>query len=95
MWPRGHHADGDVVSLGLRLPHPFIAGASPFGHHLDTVKRFEDARAAAVVLHSFFEEQITTAHDGRTRHMDPLDRSFADTLAEFPGRDDYPLGPDE
>jgi dihydroorotate dehydrogenase (fumarate) len=81
--------------LGFRLPHPFIAGASPFGHHLDTVKRLEDSGAAAVVLHSLFEEQITAAQDGRIRHMDTLDRSFAETLADFPGSDDYPLGPDE
>lgn len=45
--------------LGFRLPHPFIAGASPFGHRLDTVRRLEDAGCAAVVLHSLFEEQIT------------------------------------
>jgi dihydroorotate dehydrogenase (fumarate) len=81
--------------LGFRLPHPFVAGASPFGHHLDTVKRLEDAGAAAVVLHSLFEEQITDAKDGRIRRMDPLDRSFAETLADFPGRDDYALSPDE
>ena len=45
--------------LGIRLPHPFVAGASPFGYHLDTIKRLEDAGCAAVVLHSLFEEQIT------------------------------------
>jgi hypothetical protein len=38
--------------LGLALEHPFIAGASPFGYHLDTVKHLEDAGCAAVVLHS-------------------------------------------
>jgi dihydroorotate dehydrogenase (fumarate) len=81
--------------LGFRLPHPFIAGASPFGHHLDTVKRLEDAGCAAIVLHSLFEEQITAAREGRVRHMDPLDHTFAATLAHFPARDDYALGPDE
>jgi dihydroorotate dehydrogenase (fumarate) len=80
--------------LGLRLAHPFIAGASPFGHHLDTVKRLEDAGWAAVVLHSLFEEQITAASDGFIRHMDPSDALFAEELAYFPHADDYPLGPD-
>jgi len=84
----------DTSYLGFRLPHPFVAGASPFGHRLDMLKRLEDAGAAAVVLHSLFEEQITAAHDGHIRHMDTLDRSFAETLADFPGREDYPLGPD-
>jgi dihydroorotate dehydrogenase (fumarate) len=81
--------------LGLELPHPFIAGASPFGYHLDTIKRLEDAGCAAVVLHSLFEEQVTWAARGKIRHRDPLDPQFAAGLADFPQSDDYPLGPDE
>jgi len=80
--------------LGFRLPHPFVAGASPFGHHLDTIKQLEDAGWAAVVLHSLFEEQITAAHDGRIRHMDPLDPTFTEKLAQFPASDNYALSPD-
>lgn len=81
--------------LGLRLPHPFIAGASPFGYHLDMVKRLEDEGCAAVVLHSLFEEQITMAGEGRVRHMGPFDPAFDEALADFPRSADYPLGPDE
>ncbi len=81
--------------LGLRLPHPFVAGASPFGYHLDSIKRLEDAGCAAVVLHSLFEEQITLATRGHIRHRDPLDKEFAAALADFPAASDYALGPDE
>lgn len=84
----------DTSYLGLRLPHPFIAGASPYGRHLDTVRRLEDAGCAAVVLHSLFEEQITAVREGRIRHMDPNDATFAGTLTAFPRADEYPLGPD-
>jgi dihydroorotate dehydrogenase (fumarate) len=80
--------------LGFRLPHPFIAGASPFGRHLDTVKRLEDAGAAAIVLHSLFEEQVTMLTDGRVHHMDAFDRDFEETLAQFPAADEYALSPD-
>jgi dihydroorotate dehydrogenase (fumarate) len=86
--------DTSTSYLGFRLPHPFIAGASPFGHRLDTVKRLEDAGCAAVVLHSLFEEQITADRSGRIRHMDPTDKAFAEELGYFPRDDDYPLGPD-
>src|SRR3990170_9158769 len=82
-------------SLGIRLPHPFMAGASPFGYHLDSIKRLEDAGCAAVVLHSLFEEQITLATSGHIRHRDPLDQEFAAALADFPAAADYPLGPQE
>ena len=86
--------DTSTSYLGMRLPHPFIAGASPFGRRLDSVKRLEDAGWAAVVLHSLFEEQITADHDGTIHHMDPTDPLFAEELSYFPHQEDYPLGPD-
>jgi dihydroorotate dehydrogenase (fumarate) len=44
--------------LGMTLPHPFIAGASPLTEDLGIVSRLEDAGAAAIVMHSLFEEDI-------------------------------------
>jgi dihydroorotate dehydrogenase (fumarate) len=44
--------------LGFRLPHPLMPGASPLSTDLDMVRRLEDSGAAAIVLHSLFEEQI-------------------------------------
>src|SRR6185436_13406355 len=82
--------------MGLRLRHPFMAGASPISAHLDGVRRLEDAGSAAIVLHSLFEEQITEAHTGRIhgmdRHEDPL---FAARLAPFPPTAQYPFMPAE
>jgi dihydroorotate dehydrogenase (fumarate) len=86
--------DTSTSYLGLRLPHPFIAGASPMGYRLDTIKRLEDAGAAAVVLHSLFEEQISLAAEGRVAHVDPLDARFANVVAEYPPPKDYTFGPD-
>jgi dihydroorotate dehydrogenase (fumarate) len=80
--------------LGMRLEHPFIAGASPFGYQVDTVKRLEDGGCAAVVLHSLFEEQITHAYIGRVADVDVHSPEFADVLEPFPKPEDYPLGPD-
>ena len=81
--------------LGMRLEHPFIAGASPYGYHVDTVKRLEDAGCAAVVLHSLFEEQITRAYDGRVAAIDVGGSDFADVVEAFPNPDEYPQGPDD
>ncbi len=44
--------------LGLHLPHPFLVGASPLVYEVETVQRLEEAGAAAVVMHSLFEEQV-------------------------------------
>jgi dihydroorotate dehydrogenase (fumarate) len=87
--------DITTTYVGCRLSNPFIVGASPLGWNLDTIKRLEDAGAAAIVLPSLFEEQITLAAHGTIRHMDPLDRQFAERLAPFPGGHEYPVGPDE
>lgn len=79
--------------LGLRLKHPFIAGASPMSAHLDTIRRLEDAGCAAIVMNSLFEEQITYAETGTIRHRDPLDAEFAPALSWFPSFTDYHLAP--
>src|SRR5262245_17037853 len=81
--------------LGLQLEHPFIAGASPLGYRVDTVRRLEDAGCAAVVLHSLFEEQITLENDGRVAGVSLHDHDFSDVFAEFPEPDEYPLEPDQ
>ena len=50
--------DLTTTYLGFDLPHPLMPGASPMADSLDTVRRLEDAGAAAIVMRSLFEEQI-------------------------------------
>lgn len=87
--------DLTTTYLGLTLAHPFLAGASPLSGSLDTVKRLEDGGAAAIVLPSLFEEQVTMAESGRIHQMDPFDAEFADALSSFPVAQRYAEGPDE
>lgn len=44
--------------MGIPLSSPVILGASELSSHPDTLKRAEDAGAAAVVYKSLFEEQV-------------------------------------
>jgi dihydroorotate dehydrogenase (fumarate) len=81
--------------MGLHLAHPFVVAASPLGRELDTVKRLEDAGAAAVVLPSMFEEQVTMAAEGRIRHHYVFEPRSAVTLQHFPLSEDYAFTPDE
>ncbi|MCC7415532.1 MAG: dihydroorotate dehydrogenase-like protein [Acidobacteria bacterium] len=80
--------------LGLQLANPFVAGASPLGDNLDTIRRLEDAGCAAIVLHSLFEEQISESESGRVHRMDRLDSGFASVLAHFPEPDAYVFNPE-
>ena len=84
----------DTTYLGLALPHPFICGASPLVDDLDNVRRLEDAGAAAIVMNSLFEEQIT--HDAMSAWFaDELpDEPPPEALAFFPESSALGRGPD-
>ena len=47
--------------LGLSLPHPIAAGASPLSATADGIRRLEDAGAAAIVAAPVFEEEVRAA----------------------------------
>ena len=81
--------------MGLQLSHPFMAGASPFGYYLDSVRQLEEGGCAALVLHSLFEEQLTQMTTGRIRQMDVEAPEFAEAISQFPNLADYPLHPYE
>ena len=51
--------------LGLKLTNPLVAAASPLSKNLDSARLLEDAGAAALVMHSLFEEKI----DAEQQHM--------------------------
>lgn len=80
--------------LGLPLKNPVMPGASPLVDQLDTVRRLEDAGAAAVVMHSLFEEQITNDQLAEFAHTENPAESFSEATSYFPSLEDYALGPD-
>ena len=80
--------------LGLTLQNPLVASASPLSEDLDNIRRLEDAGAAAVVLHSLFEEQITLESHHLDQYLSHGAESFAESLTYFPDMTDYNLGPD-
>ena len=79
--------------LGMTLPHPLVAGASPLADDLDGVKRLEDAGAAAIVLRSLFEEQIAREQMAEYINLDFPGESFAEALSYFPSPHAFALGP--
>lgn len=85
--------DLSTTYLGLTLPHPIMPGASPLVDHLDLVKRLEDAGAAAITMHSLYEEQITREQHGMVYQMELLDHGHAEALSYFPRAEEYRLGP--
>ena len=80
--------------LGLNLPSPLVVSASPLGESLDGLRRLEDAGAAAVVLHSLFEEQILRDSAALDRALSQGADSHPEALSYFPDLRSYNLGPD-
>lgn len=81
--------------LGLRLKNPLMPGASPLVDNVDTVKKLEDAGAAAIVMHSLFEEQITGEQLNSIYNMEVYADSVAEAMSYFPGSREFAFGPDE
>lgn len=83
--------------LGLELSHPLMPGASPLSADRDSVRRLEDAGAAAIVLPSLFEEQLDNEESGSARYLDTHENSTAEATTFAPSltRDVFRLGPEE
>jgi dihydroorotate dehydrogenase (fumarate) len=81
--------------LGLDLKNPIIPSASPLSKNVDIIKRMEDTGAAAVVLHSLFEEQIKNEQLELQNYWDIHSEKFQEATSFYPDYIDYKLGPDE
>jgi dihydroorotate dehydrogenase (fumarate) len=81
--------------LGLHLNNPIVPSASPMSRSLDSMKRMEDAGAAAIVMYSLFEEQIAHEAAELNHYLSYGTESFAESLTYFPEAQEYNLGPDE
>jgi dihydroorotate dehydrogenase (fumarate) len=81
--------------LGLELEHPLMLGASPLSENLDAVRSAEDAGAAAIVMRSLFEEQVTLREmaRGATDRISP--QAFAEAQYYLSPVSEIRQGPDE
>jgi dihydroorotate dehydrogenase (fumarate) len=77
----------------LGLKNPLVISACPLSEKLDSLKRLEDAGAAAVVLYSLFEEQIEHEEVELTEASQRGAEAYAEHGNWFPQLDDYRLGP--
>ncbi|WP_322506935.1 dihydroorotate dehydrogenase-like protein [Anaerolinea sp.] len=88
-------ADLTTTYLGLRLKNPVVASASPLSKKLEGIRRLEEAGAAAVVMYSLFEEQITHESLALDHFLNRGTESFAEALSYFPDLENYNIGPEE
>ena len=80
--------------LGLELKNPIVVAASSLAEKLDNLRRSEEAGAAAIVLHSLFEEQIVHEEMNMHEMYEHGAESFAEALTFFPEPENFGTGPD-
>jgi dihydroorotate dehydrogenase (fumarate) len=86
--------DLSTTYLGLMLKNPLVVSASPLSKSVDTVRRLEEADAAAVVMYSLFEEEITHESFELDHYLDAGTHSYAESMSYFPDLETYSIGPE-
>ena len=81
--------------LDMVLKNPIVASSSPLSHNVDSIRRLEDAGAAAVVMYSLFEEQIGFDSYYIDYHLTQGIDSYAESISYFPDMQSYNVGPDQ
>jgi dihydroorotate dehydrogenase (fumarate) len=82
--------------LGMTLKSPLVVGScAPLTEDIDNLKKMEDAGAAAIVLHSFFEEQLRQERLELHHHLTHGTDSFAEALTYFPEPQIFHVGSEE
>jgi dihydroorotate dehydrogenase (fumarate) len=80
--------------MGIPLRSPLVVGSSPLTKDLDTVRRLEDEGAAALVLPSLYEEEITGEQMSDFFSSETYGDSFPEASSYLPESELAP-GPDE
>lgn len=80
--------------LGISLPNPLMVGSSALTNDLDSVRQLEDEGAAALVLRSLYEEEITAEQMDAFFHSESYGESSAEAGSYLP-EPGLALGPDE
>src|SRR5579859_6649979 len=86
--------DLTTTYLGLSLKNPVVASATPLSRKLNTARHLEDAGAAAIVMYSLFEEEITHESNELDHYLERGTHSYAEALSYFPDLDSFTLGPE-
>lgn len=80
--------DLSTTYLGLALKNPLVPSSMPLSRNLDAVLHLEDAGAAAIVMHSLFEEDVRRDEQMMDRFLIHPEHS-GEAFGHLPGCDDY------
>jgi dihydroorotate dehydrogenase (fumarate) len=70
--------------MGIQLKNPVIAGASAYTMRMDSIKKIDEAGAAALVISSLFEEQVQVERFKLEEDLEFFDNRYAEMANVFP-----------
>jgi dihydroorotate dehydrogenase (fumarate) len=79
---------------GLTLKNPLVVSGSPLCKEIGNLRRMEDAGAAAIVLHSLFEEQINIESNELDKYLWHSADVSAEATSYYPNLENFGIGPD-
>lgn len=82
-------ADLSTEYLGLKLANPIVPSASPFTKDVGSARKLEDTGAAAIVMHSLFEEKIDFEEKQMARFLCEQDFGCAEADHFHPVPENY------
>ena len=80
--------------LGLRLKSPLVISSTPLSNVVGNVRQMEDCGAAAIVLPSVFEEQLSLESRALDHDLSRGTDSYSESLSYLPDFNDYRTGID-
>ncbi|MBP6187399.1 MAG: dihydroorotate dehydrogenase-like protein [Azonexus sp.] len=80
--------DLSTTYLGLHLKNPLVPSSTPLSYDLDAILHLEDAGAAAIVMHSLFEEDVRHDEQMIDRFLVHPD-TFGEAIGHLPFGHDY------
>lgn len=85
----------ETTYLGLELKNPIVPSSSPLTRTVSDMRQLEDSGAAAIVMHSLFEEEIDAESQTLDAYLTENVESYAEALSYFPEMTLYKaIGPD-
>lgn len=87
--------DLTTTYLGLKLKNPIVASASPLSDSIASMQKLEEAGAAAIVMTSLFEEQLTLEGAALDHYLSSGTESYSEATSYFPEMPDFKIGPQE
>ncbi|HAR44400.1 MAG TPA: dihydroorotate dehydrogenase-like protein [Bdellovibrionales bacterium] len=88
-------ADLSTKFLSLNLKNPLVVSSSPLCAESAYLRQVEDAGAAAIVLHSLFEEQILNESKELDKQLWNTSDVSAESLSYYPDFKTYNIGPSQ